>query len=111
MSEPLVYAILPGWFLLVVLLLLAFGLFEAPLLRWLERWHGHPEPWQAQFYRCQGCRRVVTHSAIARGGCGCRLPGCGRVNPTALWRREKLAVLLLPWLYSPWPWRRTSTSH
>ena len=105
MPDLAVYAILPGWLLAVALLLLSFGVFESPLARWLALWHGQPEPWQHQFFRCQGCRSVVTHAAIRAGGCPCRQPGCGRVSPTALRLREKAFVLLLPWCYSPWPWR------
>lgn len=106
MSDLAVALILPGFVALCLLVAIPFGLLEPPLARWLVLWHGEGEPHQAQFYRCQGCKGVVTHAMIrASGGCRCRLPGCGKVNPTALRLREKAGVLCAPWAYSPWPKR------
>ena len=65
--------------------------------RWLDYWHGAGETQQFQFYRCMGCHKLVTHAMIERGGCRCRLPGCTKVQPTAVLFREKVRLLALPW--------------
>src|SRR5215471_16008967 len=68
---------------------------EQPLIAWLTYWHGRGEPWQCEYYRCHGCKRIVTHKAIKGGGCTCGISN--RVSPAALGRVEMLRLMLLPW--------------
>ena len=63
--------------------------------RWLAYWHGEGAAHQHQFYRCQGCRRLVTWHRIHRGGCRCQ--ESYKVAPAVLTLRDKAKVLLLPW--------------
>ena len=61
-------------------------------LRWL---HGGGAMHQYLFYRCRYCQRIVSHRAIAKGGCLC---GNNEVIPAALRLRDKFKALFLPWL-------------
>lgn len=66
---------------------------------WLDRHHGLTrEAHQYDFYRCLGCRRVVTWRRIKAGGCGC---GSARISPAILTRLEKVRLLCLPWQFQP----------
>ena len=69
---------------------------ERGLARWLAYWHGPGADNQYQFYRCHGCRGLVTHAMIAKGGCHCRM-GRNRVSPTSLSVTEKARALVVPW--------------
>lgn len=70
---------------------------EAPFKRWLDHCHGTaPDPVrQRQFYRCEGCKGIVTWHQIARGGCDCGIGS--RVRAAALTWHEKVRLLVLPW--------------
>ena len=70
-------------------------------LAWIRYWHGEGEPHQYQFYRCHGCRKIVTHRHIATGGCACH--ESIKISPANLRRGEKLRLLF-------WPWSVTSPS-
>lgn len=68
------------------------------LNRWLTHWHGRGEPDQWAYYRCQGCKRLVSWKAIRKGGCT-----CGESNklmptgPPSLSRWRIAALILFPW--------------
>ena len=68
---------------------------EAPLRQWLQWHHGVGEPWQHDFYRCHGCRRVVTWTSIHQGGCDCGISN--KLSPTRVRFVEKCRLLVLPW--------------
>ena len=69
-------------------------MIEALLLRWMQHWHGVPEPHQHDYFECRGCHRIVTHARIAQGGCGC---GANTFKPKALRWWHKARLLLAPW--------------
>lgn len=72
------------------------GLLCGPLgRRWLVWWHGEGEAHQYQFYRCHGCRRIVTHFHVRTGGCRCG--ESIKVSPARLTWHEKARLLYLPW--------------
>ena len=83
--------ILGGAALLLPLLLLTDRIGKP----WLAYWHGIGEAWQYQFYRCHGCRRLVTHHHIAIGGCPCH--ESVKISPARLRLREKARLVFLPW--------------
>lgn len=60
--------------------------------RWFIYWHGIGGKDQYPVFRCQGCRRLITHNTIKQGMCGC---GVNRVSPTnpTWWEQFKLFVL------------------
>lgn len=64
------------------------------LVAWLIRWHGRGEGDQAEYYRCRGCRRIITWRAIQKGGCDC---GSRHLSPARLAWWEKVRLVLLPW--------------
>ena len=69
--------------------------------RWLRAWHGTGDVHQYEFFRCQGCRRLVTFHHISTGGCACR--ESSKVSPAALRWGDKTRLLYLPWMVtSPW---------
>ena len=68
---------------------------EPVLHRWLVHWHGRGAPHQDAYFRCHGCKNIVTWKAIRRGGCTCRMSN--RVSPAALRWHERLRLVLLPW--------------
>jgi len=53
---------------------------------------------QFPFYRCQGCRGVITWMHI-KTGTGCSKCGGGRVNPTNLSLFEEIRVIFFPWTF------------
>ena len=63
--------------------------------RWLAYWHGEGEAHQYQFYRCHGCRRMVTYHIIRSGGCRCF--ESAKVSPTKLSVVDKVRLLYVPW--------------
>ena len=64
------------------------------IVRYLTYWHGRGEPEQHDYYRCHGCRRLVTWHAIRKGGCLCGLSN--KLGPAVLTTWEKVRLLLLP---------------
>lgn len=70
------------------------GFLEKPIKAWLDYWHGAGAPNQYQFYRCRFCQRIVTHKAIAVGGCICNN---NEVIPAILRPWDKFKLLFLPW--------------
>lgn len=73
---------------------------------WLVYWHGEGEPHQYQFYRCHGCRNIVTHRLIVTGGCPCE--ESSKISPAKLRLGEKARLLLMPWTVTPWARRQDS---
>lgn len=67
------------------------------LRRWFLHCHGAPAPNQDDLYRCLGCRALVTHNIIARGGCACGHSKVAPTNPTWL---EFLGLMVTPWRYA-----------
>ena len=65
--------------------------------RWLNYWHGQGEAWQYRYYRCHGCRQVVTQHAIELGGCNCGLSK--KVSPARLLFGDKVKLLCVPWTF------------
>jgi len=63
------------------------------LLRWFTYCHGVGEKNQCMVYRCEKCRRLVTHRRIALGGCVC---SSNRVSPTNPSFIEKIRLLAFP---------------
>jgi hypothetical protein len=91
MIEPLVWVVVGA-----VTLYVAALTFIHPLgRRWLAFWYGTYEANQFGFYRCDGCRRIVSWRGIRGGGCGC---GAIRLRPAILSLPEKARLLYLPWL-------------
>lgn len=70
---------------------------EAPLRHWFLRCHGKGASNQDDLYRCLGCRGIVTHRMIAKGGCGCGHPKLSPTNPTTL---EFVGLMITPWRYA-----------
>ncbi len=68
---------------------------DRALYAWLVHWHGRGEPSQHDYYRCHGCRRVVTWRAIKTGGCRCDLSH--KLSPARLSWWDKTRLVLLPW--------------
>lgn len=62
---------------------------------WIRYWHGLGEPHQFEFYRCKGCRRVISWKRIRSGGCDC--DGSRHLTPARLSAFEKARILVLPW--------------
>lgn len=70
---------------------------------WLERrleaylagWHGRGEAHQYSYYRCLGCRRLVSWNQIRRGGCDCGMSN--KLSPTNVRWWETAQLLLTPW--------------
>lgn len=71
------------------------ALIDATLGRWLVYWHGASLPHEYQFYRCKGCRSIVTRRHIHTGGCPCQ--ESSQISPAMLRRGEKVRLVLLPW--------------
>lgn len=67
------------------------------LRKWFLYHHGQGAPNQDDLYRCLGCRGLVTHRIIRRGGCGCGYSKVSPTNPT-VW--EFLGLMLWPWRYA-----------
>ena len=70
-------------------------MIESLLKRWLESWHGSGEAHQGQYFRCHGCLRIVTWTAIRQGGCTCKVSN--KLSPAALTVRDKIRLLVAPW--------------
>lgn len=70
---------------------------EQPIKRYLDYWHGAPvDPVrQRQFYRCDGCHRLVTWHRIREGGCLCGIGS--RVRTASLRWHEKVRLIVFPW--------------
>lgn len=66
--------------------------------RWLAHCHGVGEASQHDFFRCEGCRGLVTWHRIRSGGCPCM---SSRIRPAVLTLGEKARLLLLPWTITP----------
>lgn len=71
------------------------GTLELLVVKYIRWLHGGGALNQYLFYRCRYCQRIVTHRAIAQGGCKC---GNNEVIPAALTFRDKFKILFLPWL-------------
>lgn len=70
-----------------------FGRLVRP---WLEWWHGKKDaPHQHEYYRCRGCRRIVTWNMIHKGGCDCDT--ARELVPAKLTFMEEWRVLVMPW--------------
>lgn len=65
--------------------------------RWLSWWHGAPVDAEGQFryYRCEGCKRLVTWKGIAQGGCWCGLSQ--KLRPAVMRWYEKVQCFIFPW--------------
>lgn len=69
---------------------------ETLLRKRLQRWHGQPDAaHQFDYYRCHGCHRLVTWTAIKKGGCMCGMSN--QLSPANLSWRERLLLPLFPW--------------
>ena len=65
-------------------------------IRYLTYWHGYGgDTGQWRYYRCEGCRHIVTWNDIAIGGCACGISN--KLRPAVLTRMEKTRILILPW--------------
>ena len=72
---------------------------EALLRRWLHYWHGCGTEGQWDYYRCRGCRRLVSWNAIKKGGCDCGLSNeLVPTGPPTLGRWRVLGLILFPWV-------------
>ncbi len=70
---------------------------ERLLRPWMEYWHGRKDAsHQWDFYRCKGCRGLVTWRMIKRGGCSCDM--AKQLVPARLSLVEKVKILVLPWM-------------
>lgn len=67
---------------------------EPCLDRWLVWWHGRGEAHQYQYYRCHGCRWLVSWHAIRKGGCTCGVST--RLSPARLTSWEMVRLVVLP---------------
>ncbi len=65
------------------------------LERWLRWWHGRGTATQDPYFRCHGCRRIVTWVAIRQGGCTCQLSN--KLSPAALRWHERVRLVVMPW--------------
>lgn len=81
-------------------------LIDRTLGAYLVYWHGIGEPHQYQFYRCHGCRKIVTHRHIVTGGCPCH--ESIKISPAKVRTGEKIRLLLLPWTVTSNSVRRES---
>ncbi len=64
--------------------------------RWLNYWFGDGfAETQYRFYRCDGCKGIVTWNDIKAGGCDCGTSI--KIRPAVLTRAEKFRLLVLPW--------------
>lgn len=70
-------------------------MFETSLHRWLVYWHGRGEAHQHDYYRCEGCHRIVSWKAIEKGGCSCDLGN--KLHEARLKWHEKVRLILCPW--------------
>ena len=70
--------------------------YERAIARWLGAWHGHGDWHQADYFRCHGCRRLVSWNAIRHGGCGCGISG--KLSPARLPWWRKLYIIVAPWM-------------
>ncbi|HYE89553.1 MAG TPA: hypothetical protein VEA38_00980 [Terriglobales bacterium] len=67
------------------------------LRKWFLYHHGEGAPNQHDLYRCLGCRSIITHRIIGRGGCACGHAKLSPTNPTFF---ELLALLVTPWRFA-----------
>ena len=65
------------------------------VIRYLTSWHGRGEPHQHEYYRCHGCKSIVTWKAIRKGGCLCGLSH--KLGPAVLTWWEKTRLIMTPW--------------
>jgi len=64
--------------------------------KWLDYNYDNGDEHQYQFYRCDGCKGLVTWKTIRQGGCDC---GLGRnLHPACLSLFEKFKLLFMPWM-------------
>lgn len=63
--------------------------------KWLTRFHGNGDAHQFRYYRCDGCRKLVTWNKIKSGGCGCG--GSRNIRPAVMSITDKLRCLFMPW--------------
>jgi len=68
---------------------------EPGLRRWLVWWYGEGHAEQELFYRCEGCRRLISWSAIRQGGCVCGISH--KISTTYVTRWERLKLIVTPW--------------
>ena len=68
---------------------------QRPIARWLDWWHGHGDWHQADYFRCHGCRALVTWKAIAHGGCDCK--SSAKLSPVRMTRWIKCRLIFAPW--------------
>jgi hypothetical protein len=73
------------------------------LVQWMLYWHGRGEAHQQDYYRCRGCRKLVTWRHIRTGGCACGTSN--QVSPALLTRWEKVRLILFPTLGLARRWR------
>jgi hypothetical protein len=66
-----------------------------PIRAWLVKWHGEGEEYQHDFYRCDGCKKLISWKKIRAGGCRC---GSYRMRPAFATLFEKVKILVTPWL-------------
>lgn len=69
---------------------------ERAIISYLTWWHGRGEATQYEYYRCEGCLRIVTWKAIRKGGCTCGMSH--KVCPARLTWFEKARLILVPFL-------------
>jgi hypothetical protein len=70
---------------------------ERRIEAYLARWHGRGDTHQYEYYRCLGCRRIVTWRQISRGGCDCQLSN--KLVPANVRWWELARMLVAPWSY------------
>ena len=70
--------------------------YERPLVRWRIWWHGFGQPHQADYYVCSGCGKLVSHSRIKKGGCGCQRSN--KLQPVRMTAWVKFKILAFPFL-------------
>mgnify|MGYP001607816580 CR=1 FL=1 len=86
------------------------GWFERQATAWLARWHGSGDEHQYRYYRCEGCKALVTWRQIKAGGCPCGTSSRVKTAALSLW--EKFRCLCLPWTVGQRLWASPSdTAH
>ena len=68
---------------------------ENKISGYLDFWHGSGGNNQVRYYRCEGCRNLVTWHSIRKGGCNCGLSP--KIRPAVMSFCDKAKCLLVPW--------------
>lgn len=63
--------------------------------RLFVKWHGEGEPHQADLFRCESCKGLVTWNMIRAGNTCCS----SRLRPTNPRFFEKVRLFLFPWAF------------